>query len=57
MNWKTTLERHDSAPEEQPRRRAGCDWDHFISLNPQLRRYLPFDHFPQKARHSVRLND
>jgi hypothetical protein len=33
MNRKNTLERHDTAPEEQPRGAASCDSDHFIALN------------------------
>jgi hypothetical protein len=37
MNWTNALERHDSTPEEQPRHGAGCDLDHLISVNPQVR--------------------
>jgi hypothetical protein len=32
MNEKTALERHDSAPEEQQGRWAGCDLGHIIWL-------------------------
>ena len=37
MNWQTALEHHDSAPEDQPQCRSGCDWDHIISPGRQLR--------------------
>jgi len=52
MNWKTALERYDSIPEEQPRGRAGCDMDHFISLN-RLPRIGPMDKSAKRDHNSV----
>jgi hypothetical protein len=55
MNWKTALEGHDSVPEEQPRHCAGCDSDHFISLN-RLPGPLPLDKFPKRAHNSISID-
>ncbi|MGA3082744.1 MAG: hypothetical protein ABSD44_15440 [Terracidiphilus sp.] len=48
MNDKTALERHDSALEEQERRQAGCDLDHF-SLIELASRGSVVDKFPKRG--------
>jgi hypothetical protein len=37
LNEKTALEHHDSVPEEQERRGAGCDLDHFSLIESASR--------------------